>query len=326
MAGQDDHDIQQDATASNEAAQAAAQPHAETRRAGPRTGKQRASKNATEVPSTGHSWDGITEYDNPMPRWWLWTFYACIAWAVAYTVFYPAWPLVNGATQGILHTNNRKALAEEIQRYDDANAAVQQKLADTELTAIAADPELASYAQNAGRAIFGTWCAQCHGSGAGGGKGFPNLVDDDWLWGGTLDDIHTTVTHGIRNTTDPDARYSEMPRFGLDELLEPAQIDQVANYVRQISGQEHDAALAGEGATVFADNCTSCHGEDGTGDRAQGAPNLTDAIWLYGGDLNAIRQSVAESRFGVMPNWAPRLTEDDIRAVTYYVHGLGGGE
>ena len=147
-----------------------------------------------------------------------------------------------------------------------------------------------------------------------------------WMTGGTLDDIHTTVTHGIRGTDDADARYSEMPRFGIDGLLDNAQIDQVTQHVLAISGQEHDAALAAEGATVFADNCVACHGENGTGDRAQGAPNLTDAVWLYGGDADSIRQSVHDARFGVMPNWAPRLSEDDIRAVSYYVHGLGGGE
>lgn len=305
-------------------AKAGAKPAA--KRTGPRTGKTRAGKMVSEVASTGHSWDGITEYDNPMPRWWLLSFYATIIWGVIYTLFYPAWPLINGPTQGILHTNYRKELAAEMQRYDEANGPIQQKLVAADLNAIAADPELSNYAMNAGRAVFATWCAQCHGSGAGGAKGYPNLLDNDWLWGGNLDDIHTTVTHGIRNTDDADARYSEMPRFGIDQMLEAPQIDQVTQHVLAISGQDHDAALAAEGATVFADNCVSCHAEDGTGDRAQGAPNLTDAVWLYGGDAGSIRQSVHDARFGVMPNWSPRLSEDDIRAVSYYVHSLGGGE
>ena len=156
--------------------------------------------------------------------------------------------------------------------------------------------------------------------------GYPNLLDNDWLWGGTIDDIHTTISHGIRNTTDADARYSEMPKFGADELLEPAQIDQVVQYVLQISGQDHDAALATEGATVFADNCASCHAEDGTGDRMQGAPNLTDAIWLYGGNQAALTETVTNARFGVMPSWQDRLSEADIRAVAAWVHSRGGGE
>ncbi|MFD1795645.1 cytochrome-c oxidase, cbb3-type subunit III [Paracoccus aurantiacus] len=279
-----------------------------------------------EVGSTGHSWDGITEYDNPMPRWWLWAFYATMVWGLAYTFFYPAWPLISGATQGLLHTNYRKELAADVQRYDDANSAVQQRLASADLNAIASDAELSNYALNAGRAVFATWCAQCHGSGAGGAKGYPNLLDNDWLWGGTMEEIHTTVTHGIRNTADPDARYSEMPRFGTDQLLEDAQIDQVVQHVLAISGQAHDAALAAEGATVFADNCTACHAEDGTGDRMQGAPDLTDAVWLYGGDPASVTQSVHDARFGVMPNWSTRLSEDDLRAVSFYVHSLGGGE
>ena len=296
------------------------------KRVGPRTGKARAGKMVEEVGSTGHTWDGITEYDNPMPRWWLWSFYATIVWGLAYTLFYPAWPLINGATQGFLRTDYRKELAAEVQRYDDANAAVQDRLTGVELAEIAGDQELSNYAMNAGRAVFATWCAQCHGSGAGGARGYPNLLDNDWLWGGTIEDIHTTVTHGIRSADDDETRYSEMPRFGTDELLEDEQIEQVVQYVLSISGQDHDAELAAAGQTPFIDNCSACHMEDGTGDQFQGAPDLTDAVWLYGGDAESLTQSVHDARFGVMPNWSPRLSEDDIRAVSYYVHSLGGGE
>ena len=140
-------------------------------------------------------------------------------------------------------------------------------------------------------------------------------------------DIHLTITHGIRNTTDPDAHYSEMPKFGVDEILDATQIGQVVEHVLAISGQEHDAALAAEGATVWADSgCNACHGDDGKGDRTQGAPNLTDAIWLYGGSRQQIHESVYFARFGVMPNWNTRLSEDEIRAVAFYVHSRGGGE
>ncbi|MDO5643925.1 MAG: cytochrome-c oxidase, cbb3-type subunit III [Paracoccus sp. (in: a-proteobacteria)] len=293
---------------------------------GPRTGKRRAGNKPVEVQSTGHSWDGIEEYDNPLPRWWLWTFYVTIVWAILYTIAYPAWPLINGATQGLLGTNYRKEVAAEIQRYNDANADIRARLASVELTEIANDPELVSYAGNAGRAIFSTWCAQCHGAGAAGARGYPNLLDNVWLWGGTIEDIHTTVMHGIRNTDDPDARYSEMPRFGVDGILTNAEIDEVTNYVLLLSGQQHDAALASAGETIYVDNCSVCHLEDGTGDQFQGAPDLTDAVWLYGGDPATIRQSIHDARFGVMPAWSNRLSEDDIRAVTFYVHGLGGGE
>lgn len=276
--------------------------------------------------TTGHSWDGIEEFNNPLPRWWLWTFYATIIWSIGYMIAYPAWPLITGATPGVLGASTRADVAAEITRYEEANAPIEAKLVATDLNAIASDPELVNYTMNAGGAVFRTWCAQCHGSGAAGNVGYPNLLDNDWLWGGTIDDIHTTISHGIRNTTDPDARYSEMPKFGADGLLEPAQIDQVVQYVLQISGQDHDAALASEGATVFADNCVACHGEDGKGDRMQGAPNLTDAIWLYGGTQAAITETVTNARFGVMPSWQDRLSEADIRAVAAWVHSRGGGE
>ena len=285
-------------------------------------------KEPGEVPTTGHSWDGIQEFDNPMPRWWVIVFYMTILFAIGYTIAYPAWPMLTRATPGLLGYSTRASVAAEIARFDAANAPVKARLDAVDLTAVASDPELNQYATNAGAAVFKTWCAQCHGAGAAGVQklGYPNLLDDDWLWGGDIDSIHTTILHGVRNTTDADARYSEMPRFGLDGLLDRAQIDQVVQYVLQLSGQDHDMALATEGAAIFADNCAACHGEDGTGDRAQGAPNLTDAIWLYGGTPEAIRHSVTYARFGVMPAWAGRLSEDEIRSVAIYVHGLGGGE
>lgn len=285
-------------------------------------------KEPRQVETTGHSWDGIEEFNNPLPRWWLWVLYATIVWGIGYTIAYPAWPLIKEATPGLLGASTRADVEVEIAAVDKANAAIKDKLVAADLNAIGADPELAGYAERAGAAVFRTNCAQCHGSGAAGfeGKGYPNLLDDDWLWGGTMEDIHLTVTHGIRNTTDADARYSEMPKFGTDGILDETQIVQVAEHVLAISGQEHDAALAAEGATVFADNCAACHMDDGSGDRSQGAPRLTDAIWLYGGSRDKIIETVTKARFGVMPNWNQRLSEDEIRAVAYYVHSRGGGE
>jgi cytochrome c oxidase cbb3-type subunit 3 len=278
-----------------------------------------------EIETTGHVWDGIEEYNNPLPRWWLWTLYATIIWAIGYTIAYPAWPMINGATPGVLGWSTRADVAAEIAAVDEANAEIEGRLAVADLTTISADGDLNKYAVNAGSAIFQTWCAQCHGSGAAGAKGYPNLLDDDWLWGGDIQSIHTTITHGVRNEDDDDARFSEMPAFG-DDYLEPEQIDQVVHYVLKLSGQEFDAAKAGAGADVFAEDCTSCHAEDGKGDRDQGAPNLTDAIWLYGGDEETIRETVTFARYGVMPAWAARLSESDINAVATYIHQLGGGE
>ena len=285
-------------------------------------------KEPRQVETTGHEWDGIEELNNPLPRWWVWVFYATIVWGIGYTIAYPAWPLISQATPGLLGASTRADVAAEIERFDVANSAIKAKLEAADLNAIQSDPELAAYAERAGAAVFRTNCTTCHGSGAAGfeGKGYPNLLDDDWLWGGTMEDIHLTIAHGIRNTTDPDARYSEMPKFGADEILDETQIGQVVEYVLAMSGQEHDAALAAEGATIYLDNCSACHLEDGSGDRTQGAPALNDAIWLYGGSREAIAHTVTYSRYGVMPNWNERLTEDEIRAVTFYVHGRGGGE
>ena len=279
-----------------------------------------------QVETTGQQWDGIEEYNNPLPRWWVWVFYATIVWGIGYTIAYPAWPLIKEATPGLLGASTRADVAAEIAAVDAANAAIKEKLVAADLNAIAADPALAEFATRAGAAVFRTNCAQCHGSGAAGFVGYPNLLDNDWIWGGTMEDIHLTVTHGIRNTTDADARYSEMPKFGADGILDETQIAQVVEHVLALSGQEHDAALATEGATVFADNCVACHMEDGSGDRAQGAPRLSDAIWLYGGSREAITDTVINARFGVMPNWNGRLSEDEIRAVSFFVHGQGGGE
>lgn len=275
--------------------------------------------------TTGHSWDGIEEFNNPLPRWWLWTFYVCIIWGIGYTIAYPAWPGIKGATEGMLGWSTRANVAADIQAAEDKLAPINAKLEAAELTQIASDAELGPYAVSAGAAVFKTWCAQCHGSGAAGAKGYPNLLDNDWLWGGDIENIYLTINHGIRNEEDDDARYSEMPAFG-DDYLEDADIDAVANYVMSLSGDPKDASVVEAGAEVFANECASCHMEDGTGDQSQGAPNLADAIWLYGGDYDTIVETVTYSRYGVMPSWGNRLSEAQVRAVASYVHQLGGGE
>ena len=285
-------------------------------------------KDDHDYETTGHSWDGIEEYNKPLPKWWLMVFYATIVWGIGYTIAYPAWPGVRSATAGLLGWSTRGNVEQALQDHEAELGPINEQLASVELTEIADDPELNTYAQNAGAAVFRTWCAQCHGSGAAGARGYPNLLDDSWLWGGTMEDIHYTVSHGIRNEDDPDARFSQMPSFGRDELLSGEEIDQVVNFVMTLSGQTPPAPdLVEAGAEVFDINCSSCHGEDGTGDRWQGAPNLTDAIWLYGGDYDTLHETVYNARFGVMPPMGGAdLSEAEIRAVATYVHGLGGGE
>ncbi len=280
-----------------------------------------------EVSTTGHSWDGIEEFDNPLPRWWLWVFYATIVWGIWYVIAYPAWPLINGATAGYKGWSTRAQLEERMTEAEAANAEINAKLALVDPTEIPDDPELNAYAVSAGGAVFRTWCAQCHGSGAAGVQagGYPNLLDDDWLWGGTLDDIHYTIANGIRNDEDPDARWSQMPAFG--DILDNESIDRVVNYVMSLSGAPQDATAAAAGEEIFLDNCAACHGDAGGGDIYQGAPNLADAIWLYGGDYDTIRETVTNSRFGIMPPMGGAdLSEAETRAVAVYVHQLGGGQ
>lgn len=279
---------------------------------------------ATGVDTTGHEWDGIKELNNPLPRWWLWLFYACIAYALIYSILMPAWPMVHRATGGLLGFSTRGQVAEQIAAMNEKNAAITEQLAAADLATLDPSSPVYHFGMSGGAAIFRANCSQCHGAGAAGAKGYPNLLDDDWLWGGDLDSIEYTVTHGIRNESDDDARYSQMPAFG--DILTTDEILNVAEYVLQLSGQDYDHPMAEDGAVVFADNCASCHGDAGTGDREQGAPNLTDAIWLYGGDRDTIIETVTYARFGVMPNWNARLNPAEIKAVTLYVHGLGGGE
>ncbi len=277
-----------------------------------------------DYPTTGHEWDGIREYDKPMPRWWLITFIITVIWGLGYTVIYPAWPLINGATPGLLGYASRAEVAKDIAAVNSENATIEAKLLSTPIGAVADDPDLARFATAGGGAVFRTYCSQCHGAGAQGAKGYPNLQDDDWLWGGDLAAIETTIRHGIRYDGDENTRFSQMPAFG--EILDETDIAKLAEFVLMVSGQEHDAGMAGEGATLFADNCAACHGDNAMGDPAQGAPNLSDALWLFGGDRETIVDTITNSRFGVMPAWQGRITDAQIKQAAFYVHQLGGGE
>ena len=291
------------------------------------TKPQGKGKQPKQVETTGHVWDGIEELNNPLPKWWLYTFYLCIIFALGYTVFYPAWPLIHGETPGILGYSTRGAVEADIKAFAAQNGPLETKLVAMDMTKVKDDPALLQYANSAGAAVFRTNCIQCHGAGAQGimSGGYPNLLDDDWLHGGTISAIYTTIQHGVRSPTDPDTRPAPaMPAWG--ETLKADEITNVVQFVMKISGQTFDAAKADAGAKVFADNCAACHGDAGKGNPDMGAPNLTDAIWLYGGDLATVTETVTKGRAGVMPAWAGRLSDADIRSVALYVHGLGGGQ
>ena len=281
---------------------------------------------ATGTQTVGHEWDGIEELDTPMPRWWLWTLYATIVWGVVYVILYPAWPLIDRATEGALGWTSRGQYEREMAAEETRQAPVREALQRIPIERLAADSRLMQSAIEGGRAAFRQHCVQCHGSGAAGSPGYPNLNDDDWLWGGDLQEIHRTIAFGVRQPGLDGTLSSMMPAFGRDGLLQPAQIDDVVSYVRFLSRQEGASASVRRGRPLFATNCASCHGPDGRGMRQFGAPNLTDAIWLYGGDRAALTQTVANARAGVMPAWGGRLDPVTVRMLAAYVHSLGGGE
>lgn len=278
------------------------------------------------VQTTGHEWDGIRELDNPMPRWWLWTFYACILFAVGYCIYYPAIPLLTGATPGTSGFSTRADVARDMQQAKASKAALMSQIEAMPLEDIRNNDALYRFAVSAGKSNFKVYCSQCHGSGAQGAPGYPNLNDDDWIWGGDLASIYTTISHGVRSTADDETRVSEMPAFGRDGILKSSQIKDTAEYVLKLSNQAHNERAAARGAAVFAENCVACHGADGKGGREVGAPNLTDSIWLYGGSREEIVSQVTQSKHGVMPSWLPRLGEASVKQLAIYVHSLGGGE
>ncbi|MEI9413977.1 cytochrome-c oxidase, cbb3-type subunit III [Mesorhizobium sp. Cs1299R1N1] len=279
---------------------------------------------ASGISTTGHEWDGIRELNNPLPRWWVMTFYVTIAWAAAYTIAFPAWPMLSSSTKGVLGYSSRKGVASELATAQAAKGKYVAAIQSKTVSEIAADDALREFAIAAGGATFKVNCVQCHGSGAQGSKGFPNLNDDDWLWGGKTEEIQQTITHGIRFASDPDTRQSEMPAFA--DVLQPEQISQVSAYVASLSGPVRDKTLIQSGANVFADNCAACHGENAKGTRELGAPDLTDAIWLYGSGESAIAAQVRAPKLGVMPAWGARLGETKVKELAVYVHSLGGGE
>ncbi len=276
------------------------------------------------VETTGHEWDGIRELNNPMPRWWVWTFYATIVWALGYTILYPAWPLVNDATRGVLGYSSRGELATEMASAKAAQGAILERIAAATPEEIIANPELNQFATAGGAAAFRVNCTPCHGTGAAGGEGYPNLNDDDWLWGGSVDAIYQTVAHGIRDAVDPDTRIGEMTAFV--DVIEPDEIRQAAAYVVSLTGTPRDPSLVEPGKQVFMDNCASCHGENAEGNRDLGAPDLADAIWLKAEGEDGIIEQIRAPKHGVMPAWSARLGDVTVKQLAVYVHSLGGGE
>ena len=278
------------------------------------------------VETTGHEWDGLKELNNPLPKWWLYVFYACIVWAIGYWVVYPSWPLLSSYTTGVMGNSQRADALAALEAGKAARAELGTKLIDASLADISSTPALLDFAMANGRAAFGDNCAACHGSGGTGAAGYPNLQDDGWIWGGTLDDIHITLKYGIRSGHS-DARIADMPAYGRDGLLEKDQITQVANFVASKTGLETEAGVdLAAGETIYQENCAACHGEDLKGLREMGGPNLMGANYLYGKSLAAIKAQINNPRMGVMPAWEGRLDPATIKSLAVYVHSVGGGE
>ncbi|MCK4939306.1 MAG: cytochrome-c oxidase, cbb3-type subunit III [Rhodospirillaceae bacterium] len=275
--------------------------------------------------TTGHEWDGIKELNTPLPRWWLYTFYVCILWAVGYWIVYPAWPTLSGYTKGVIGYSSRAELTKELAVRDKSRIVWTGKFAALSVEEISKDSELLNYAMAGGRAIFAENCAPCHGASGSGSSSYPVLADDDWLWGGAVGDIYTTVRYGIRSTHD-DTRLGEMPNFGDEGMLAKAQISDVTEYVLSLSGNATDKTSASRGADIFANECASCHGENGKGIQDMGAPHLSDSIWIYGKTKQQITSQISAPKHGSMPAWVDRLDDVSIKQVSVYVHSLGGGQ
>ena len=287
------------------------------------------------VETTGHEWDGLKELNNPLPRWWVLTFWACIVWSIAYWVVYPSWPMCQGAdraadyAKGIWHVSERAEAMKGVAADKAAQSKYVDKIGQLSVAQVNADADLLKFSMMAGKAAFLNNCAGCHGSGAAGGPGFANLNDDNWLWGGTLDEIYKTISYGVRNGADQargGGSTAGMPERA--SVLKPDQINDVAEYVLSLSKKSSDAAAAARGKAIFVGDggCTACHGDDAKGNKDLGSANLTAGIFQWGGAKADIVKTITEGRAGVMPAWAGKLEPASVKELAVYIHSLGGGK
>jgi cytochrome c oxidase cbb3-type subunit 3 len=275
-----------------------------------------------------HEWDGITEYNNPDPKWLRITFYITVFFSLGYWILFPSWP--TPSDKGTLEWSSEKQLEEDLKEMQKIRGEYQSTFDKVSFDEIMKDQKLLHFAMESGRSIFQNNCAVCHGAGGGGNPGYPNLTAGAWLWGGKIDDIYQTLQHGIRSS-DPDARDSQMPAFGRDKLLSDDDIKLMVHYVIYLAKTDDEKAKdksieLKKADQVFQANCASCHGTNAKGNTIVGAPNLTDAIWLYGSDYETVYDVIYNGRGGLMPYWKGKLSDSEIRSVAVYVHQLGGGQ
>mgnify|MGYP006285323849 CR=1 FL=1 len=268
-----------------------------------------SSRRPTDAPveTSGHVWDeDLEEYNNPLPRWWLNLLYLTILWALGYLVAYPGL----GTYKGLLSWTQEGEYQQETRAAEQQYAPIFDAYAKLDLAAVAQDPKAAKIGQR----LFATYCTACHGSDARGARGFPNLRDGDWLWGGDAAAIETTILHG---------RQAAMPAWG--PILKDEGVHQVAAYVETLSGRQSDATAAAQGKALFQTNCAACHGPEGRGNPLMGAPNLTDDTWLYGGSTAKIEESIRGGRNGHMPAQQETLGPAKVHLLAAYVYGFGNG-
>ena len=271
--------------------------------------------------TTGHEWNGITELNTRVPRAvWFFVIVTHI-WALVVWILLPTWPLVTTYTKGILGIDQREEVEEAVVVANAARADWAGRVEAAPAAEILDDPELMARVNGTAHQLFGDNCAGCHGRDAAGGPGFPSLIDDAWLWGGDTDTIMETLRVGI-NATHPETRWAQMPAFGLDGILPREDIRIVVDYVQSLSGTEAPADRIAAGAATFAENCASCHGEDGRGNMELGAPNLTDDFWIYGGDDETMFTTIWGGRQGWMPAWEGRMTETERKILAVYLQNL----
>ena len=280
---------------------------------------------ATGRATTGHEWNGIEELETPIPRVVIFFLTVTTLFAIGYWILMPAWPLGVTYTKGLLGIDQRAVVTKQVEDAAATRAVWTGRIAEASLQDIAADPDLMNHVRETGRTLFIDNCSACHGTRGTGGPGFPNLAARAWLWGGEPDTIAETIRIGI-NSTNEETRVSQMMAFGRDGVLNDRQVRAVAAYVRSLSDLPmgaSDKALVEDGKQVFADNCVACHGEDGHGSTDVGAPNLTDATWIYGSDAQTVFTTIYSGRQGHMPHWEGRLSPVDIKILALYVGTLG---
>ena len=277
--------------------------------------------------TTGHEWNGITELNTPVPRW-IWLFLiATVIFSVGYWILMPAWPLMNSHTRGLLGHDDRQIVTDRVARAEQDRTVWGQRIVALDYDDIRADPALMTVVREHGQRLFGDNCAVCHGTDAAGVRGFPSLINDDWLWGGDPDTITETIRVGVNSNLHSETRVSEMMAFGASGILDNAAVQASAHYVKALSdpawarGREE---IVARGRAVFADNCVICHGDDARGNQTLGSPDLTSTSSIYGNDIGSIYAVIHEGRQGEMPAWEQRLSPAEIKLLALYLLDKGG--